>query len=174
MLFNTLGVMLDCTRNAVMTVEALKEYMLLLKKMGYNHVQLYTEDTYEVDGEELFGYNRGRYSQKELKELDDFAYSIGIELVPCIQTLAHLTATLRWKKSRTPWGPSNLMYLPVYSTEGKVGSKIWRSQVHLPILSSMGRSSSVSSSLTFDRREVITRTYSGSSLTFVPSCSMSS
>lgn len=98
MMFNTLGVMLDCTRNAVMSVEALKEYMLLLKKMGYNHVQLYTEDTYEVEGEELFGYNRGRYSMAELKELDDFAYGIGIELVPCIQTLAHLNATLRWKK----------------------------------------------------------------------------
>lgn len=98
MIFNTLGVMLDCSRNAVMSVEALKEYMLLLKKMGYNQIQLYTEDTYEVDGEEFFGYHRGRYTQKELKELDDYAYEHGIELVPCIQTLAHFTAALRWNR----------------------------------------------------------------------------
>jgi hypothetical protein len=33
---------------------------------------------------------------EELSELDDFAYGIGIELIPCIQTLAHLNAAIRW------------------------------------------------------------------------------
>ena len=30
--FNTFGVMIDMSRNAIMTVESLKKYMLLLKK----------------------------------------------------------------------------------------------------------------------------------------------
>ena len=64
--------------------------------MGYNTVQLYTEDTYEADGEPYFGYLRGRYSKAELKELDAYARGIGIELVPCIQTLAHLGGITRW------------------------------------------------------------------------------
>ena len=41
-----LGVMLDCSRNAVMSVAELKNFILTLKKTGYNCLQLYTEDTY--------------------------------------------------------------------------------------------------------------------------------
>lgn len=96
--FRKTGVMLDCSRNAVMTVESVKKLIAILAKMGYNQVQLYIEDTYEVDGEEKFGYLRGRYGKKELKELDDFAYAQGVELVPNIQTLAHLSTFLRWRK----------------------------------------------------------------------------
>ena len=85
-----LGVMLDCSRNAVMKVSELKKFILMLKKMGYNLLQLYTEDTYEIEGEPLFGYMRGRYTQSELKEIDAFCQLHNVELMPCIQTLAHL------------------------------------------------------------------------------------
>lgn len=94
--FERLGVMIDMSRNAVMSVDALKKFLALLAKMGYNTALLYTEDTYEIDGEPFFGYMRGRYTKDELKALDDYAYSLGIELIPCIQTLAHLNATIRW------------------------------------------------------------------------------
>ena len=103
--YERLGVMIDMSRNAVMSVEALKDYLTVLKKMGYNSVMLYTEDTYEVEGEPFFGYMRGRYSISELRELDDFAYSIGIELIPCIQTLAHLGTITRWRKTPMDMGP---------------------------------------------------------------------
>jgi len=96
--FRKLGVMPDCSRNAVMSPEALKRFIAILAKMGYNQVHLYVEDTYEVNGEEKFGYLRGGYTKKELKELDDFAYGLGVELVPNIQTLAHLSTFLRWRK----------------------------------------------------------------------------
>lgn len=92
------GVMIDMSRNAVMRVDALKRFLPLLKKMGYNTALLYTEDTYEVDGEPYFGYMRGKYSVEELRELDAFASSIGMELIPCIQTLAHLSTSMRWGK----------------------------------------------------------------------------
>jgi len=97
-MFRKFGVMVDCSRNAVMTVEALKKFMTVLAKMGYNQVQLYMEDTYEVENQPHFGYLRGRYSCEELKELDDFADSLGVELVPNIQTLAHMNAYVRWDK----------------------------------------------------------------------------
>lgn len=96
--FDHFGVMADCSRNAVPTVEFLKEYILSLALMGYNELQLYTEDTYEVEGEPLFGYMRGRYSIKELREIVDYAAEFDIEVVPCIQTLAHLNQLLRWQK----------------------------------------------------------------------------
>lgn len=96
MKYDHFGVMIDMSRNSVMTVAALKRYLPLLKKMGYNTVMLYTEDTYEVDGEPYFGYMRGRYTKEEMKEIDAFAASLGIEMIPCMQTLAHLNATIRW------------------------------------------------------------------------------
>ncbi|MBO5051133.1 MAG: beta-N-acetylhexosaminidase [Clostridia bacterium] len=94
--FQTLGVMIDCSRNAVLTVENAKHLLRLLALMGYNMVQLYTEDTYEIEGEPYFGYLRGRYTAAELRELDDYAVELGIELMPCMQTLAHLNAIFRW------------------------------------------------------------------------------
>ena len=33
---------------------------------------------------------------EELKEIDRYAASVGIELIPCIQTLAHLNSIFRW------------------------------------------------------------------------------
>ena len=91
------GVMLDMSRNAVMKPQQVKEFALLIRKMGYNMLQLYTEDTYEVDNEEYFGYMRGRYTQEELKDIVAYCESIGVEVIPCIQTLAHLEHIFRWK-----------------------------------------------------------------------------
>lgn len=90
------AVSLDFSRNAIMKVDSLKEYLLYLAAVGVNTVYLYTEDTYEVEGEEYFGYLRGRYSVSEIKEIVRFSEELGIEIVPAIQTLAHLTQFLRW------------------------------------------------------------------------------
>ena len=89
------GVMLDCSRNAVMKVSEVKRMIDCLQKMGYNTLELYTEDTYEIAGEPYFGYLRGRYTGAELKEIDAYAKAHGIELIPCVQTLAHLNGIVR-------------------------------------------------------------------------------
>lgn len=91
-----LTVMLDMSRNGVMTVPALKKYIDIISAFGYTSLQLYTEDTYVIDGEPLFGYLRGAYTKEEFALLDDYASSKGVELVPAIQTLAHLGSIFRW------------------------------------------------------------------------------
>jgi len=96
--FDSLGVMIDLSRNAVMSISGLKRFLTVLKKMGYNTVFLYTEDTYEVEGEPYFGYMRGRYSIAEMREIDEFCTSLGMEAIPCIQTLAHLSTLMKWGK----------------------------------------------------------------------------
>ncbi len=96
--FDYFGVMVDCSRNAVPNVAGLKKFFSIIAQMGYNCAMLYTEDTYEVEGEPYFGYKRGKYSLAELRELDEYAASLGIELIPCIQTLAHLGAIFRWNE----------------------------------------------------------------------------
>ncbi|MBQ8495907.1 MAG: beta-N-acetylhexosaminidase [Clostridia bacterium] len=98
--FDSLGVMIDCSRNAVPNVKGLKRFFEITSKMGYNTVMLYTEDTYEVENEPYFGHKRGRYSIEELKELDAYASSLGLEMIPFIQTLAHLATLKRWRAYR--------------------------------------------------------------------------
>lgn len=93
----TLGIMLDCSRNAVMKPGEVKKFAKLISEMGYNMLQLYTEDTYEIEGEPYFGHMRGRYTKEELKDIDAYCKSVGIELVPCIQTLAHLLQLKQWE-----------------------------------------------------------------------------
>lgn len=98
--FDSFGVMIDCSRNAVPNVEGLKRFLGTVAKMGYNVAFLYTEDTYEVENEPYFGYKRGRYSIEELREIDRYAASVGIELIPFIQTLAHLGTLKKWRAYR--------------------------------------------------------------------------
>ena len=93
------GVMLDVSRGAVLTVEAVKRYIDYLAVLGLNLLMLYTEDTYEVPEYPYFGYLRGRYQKADLMEIDAYAAGLGIEVVPCIQTLAHLAQFLQWEDS---------------------------------------------------------------------------
>ena len=95
MQYKRFGVMLDMSRNAVMKVDQVERLIDCLAKMGYNMLQLYCEDTYEIEGEPYFGYLRGRYTSAELKRLDEYALSKGVELIPCVQTLAHFTNLVR-------------------------------------------------------------------------------
>ncbi|MDF2988942.1 MAG: hypothetical protein K0R50_4452 [Eubacterium sp.] len=95
--YDDLGVMVDCSRNGVLNLTAFKKLIRHLALMGYSSVQLYTEDTYEIKGRPYFGYQRGRYTSEEFKEMDSYSHIFSIELVPCIQTLAHLGRVLNWE-----------------------------------------------------------------------------
>jgi len=95
--FDTIGPMFDLSRNAVLTVDSFKLMLNKMALMGLNTVMLYMEDTYAIEGEPYFGYMRGRYTQTELKIIDDYADQFGIEAFPSIQTLAHLEEFLKWQ-----------------------------------------------------------------------------
>jgi hypothetical protein len=94
--FESLGVMIDASRNGVCTLDTMRDLILRAALMGIDSCMLYCEDTYEVPGEPFFGYLRGRYGAAELKSLDDYAAALGVELFPCIQTLGHLGQILQW------------------------------------------------------------------------------
>ena len=94
--FRMNGVLVSCSHNGVMKPETAKQYIRYMALMGLDTVMLYTRDTYEVPEYPYFGYLRGRYSQKELQALDEYAWGYGVELIPCIQALAHLEDAFRW------------------------------------------------------------------------------
>lgn len=90
------GTMLDCSRNAVMNMEAVRRWIDITADLGYNMLMLYTEDTYEVENQPYFGYMRGRYSIAQMQEINAYCAQKGMELIPNIQTLAHLNGITRW------------------------------------------------------------------------------
>lgn len=92
-----MGVMIDNSRNGITNVEYTKHIIEKLAFMGHNTLYLYLEDTYKLENQPYFGYMRGGYTREELKEIDDYANLYGIEVVPCIQTLAHLNQFLYWE-----------------------------------------------------------------------------
>lgn len=95
--FDSCGVQIDASRNAVPKVETVKDIITYMAKMGLNRLSLYTEDTYKMEKYPYFGYMRGAYTKEELKEIVRFAGLFGIEVVPTIQVLGHLERTLHWQ-----------------------------------------------------------------------------
>lgn len=95
--FKMNGPMFDVSQgNAVMRTDTVKRFIRLMAIMGLDMFMLYTEDSYDVKEQPYFGYMRGRYSLDEIRELDDYAHMLGIEMIPCIQTLSHLKDVLKW------------------------------------------------------------------------------
>ena len=98
--FKRLGAMLDMSRGGVMRPEKVKEFLIKLALYGADYMMLYTEDVFTLEGYPHFGYLRGAYTDEELRDIDDFAESLGIEVIPCVQTLGHLFQYLSWEESR--------------------------------------------------------------------------
>ena len=107
--FSLLGAMLDVSRGKILRVEKVKEYIDYLACMGMNALMLYTEDVFVMEGYPLFGYMRGRYSVAELKEIDDYANQMGIECIPCIQTLGHMEQYLKWAQTASLQDTDSIM-----------------------------------------------------------------
>ncbi|MDY6276403.1 MAG: beta-N-acetylhexosaminidase [Bacilli bacterium] len=102
--------MIDVSRNATMKISEVKKIILMMSLFGMNRLMLYTEDTYEMKKYPYFGYLRGRYTKKDIQELVNYGEGLGVELVPCIETLDHLGRVLRWDTfSDIVDGPTNVM-----------------------------------------------------------------
>ena len=102
--------MIDVSRNATFKVNQVKNVIMIMALFGMDQLMLYTEDTYEIKKYPYFGYLRGRYTKEDLQEMVEYGESLGVELVPCIETLDHLGRTLRWDAFLDVTdGPTNLM-----------------------------------------------------------------
>ena len=109
--FENLGYMADAARNAVPKVGILKKFALKLALLGYTKLYIYIEDAMEIENESFFGYLRGRYTREELKELDSYCLTLGLELVPCLQTLAHLSCIFRWPEYKRIHDISDILFI---------------------------------------------------------------
>lgn len=97
--FDTNGLMIDCSQgNAVPRRETVERVLRRMALMGLNMLMLYAEDSTTVSGEPELGWMRSRYTRDEMRAIDDYAAGFGIELIPCLQTLAHLVDVLKWDR----------------------------------------------------------------------------
>lgn len=109
--FEWLSYMTDVSRNGVMTLHAIKKMIRWLAAMGFNDMMLYMEDVYELPGYPYFGYQRGRYTREELKELVAYGERFGVTLTPCIQTLGHLRMPLMWNAHKEMKDSDDVLYV---------------------------------------------------------------
>lgn len=94
--FKDLSIMVDVARNYPLKVETFKKLIRYMALLGYSTLKIYLEDLLELKNEPYFGYLRGRYSKEEIKEIVNYADLFKIEVMPYIQTLAHLNQIKRW------------------------------------------------------------------------------
>ena len=109
--FDWLSYMTDVSRGGAMTLPAIKKMIRWLAAMGYNDMMLYMEDMYELPEYPYFGYQRGRYTKAELKEMVAYGERFGITLTPCIQTLGHLRMPLMWNAFHDIKDSSEVLYV---------------------------------------------------------------
>lgn len=102
---------LDASRNAVMKVASVKKFITYLAMNGFNTLYLYIEDTYTAKNLPYLGYLRGAYTPTEIKEIVAFAKNFDMEVVPAIQTLAHLTQFLKWPASEAIADDANTLLI---------------------------------------------------------------
>ncbi|MBQ9779099.1 MAG: family 20 glycosylhydrolase [Clostridia bacterium] len=98
--FECLSVMIDTSRCAVPRVETVYRMIDYLAVMGYSMVMLYTEDTVTLEGRPYFGYMRGRYTCEDLRAIDDYAFALGIEVIPCLECYGHMDKYLIWREAK--------------------------------------------------------------------------
>lgn len=122
--FRELGVLIDVSRNAVVKVETLKKFIRILSLLGYNFCGLYIEDTIKIKNEPYFGYLRGAFTEKEIKEIDEYAQKYEIELRPYIQTLAHLNQIVRYEEYQKIIDTDDILLVGDKRTEILLGNLI--------------------------------------------------
>ena len=93
--FATRGYMLDISRDRVPTRATLERLVDLLALARYNHLELYTEHTFEHPGHEAVWRDASPISAADLRWLDDRCRDVGIELVANQNCFGHME---RWLK----------------------------------------------------------------------------
>jgi hexosaminidase len=108
------GVMLDVSRCRVPTLDTLKALLARLAAWKINHVELYLEHTFAYAGHDEVWRDASAYTPEEMRELDDSAHALGIELTGQQNCLGHMERWLKHDRYRAlaispdgftaPWG----------------------------------------------------------------------
>ena len=110
--FDRIGPLLDLAQGDMcLNMKTMQDLLKKQAVMGFGMCMLYMEDNFEVPEEPYFGQMRPRYSYDELKAIDDYAYALGIEVIPAVQALSHQSTVMVWDTYK-PIRENNRTLLP--------------------------------------------------------------
>lgn len=84
------GYMLDVSRGRVPRIETLKKRIRLLAALKINHLQLYTEHTFEFAFDPDIAAGGDALTAADIRELDDYCHAHFMELTPCLTCFGHM------------------------------------------------------------------------------------
>lgn len=89
------GFYYDVTRGKVPTVQTIKKLIDILSEYKVNELQLYMEHSFKYPNMSEVFRDKDAFSAEDIIELDNYAKSRYIELIPSISTFGHLYELLR-------------------------------------------------------------------------------
>jgi len=92
------GVMQDISRGQVLNMESLKQVIRTISYFKMNLLSPYIEHTFAFEEHPLIGQGCGSLTKEEVKQLDEYAKSYHVELVPSFQALGHFQQILKHKE----------------------------------------------------------------------------
>ncbi len=95
--FNDFGIHCATTPSYSPKVTHVKKLLRKFALMGYSQFQLYMHSNFTIDGEPYFGYGGARYDKSELKEIAEYGSDLCIDVIPCLETLAHQRELKQWR-----------------------------------------------------------------------------
>lgn len=96
--FNYRGFYHDVTRGKMPTLESLKKLIAKASYYKYNQFQIYIEHTFMFEGMEQTWFDKAPLSPDDILELDAYASSLNVELVPTLAIFGHMYEILRTEK----------------------------------------------------------------------------
>jgi hypothetical protein len=88
----------DISRSKVPTMATAKRMVDFVSSLGYNQFQLYTENTFKYEGHQEAWEGWSPFTPAEIRELDSYASSKGVELVPNQNSFGHMEKWLKLDK----------------------------------------------------------------------------
>lgn len=90
--------LIDISRFRVPLFDRMKKMIANVSELGYNQIFFNIEHSFKIEEEPFVGKEADGFTAKEFKELDNFAISKKIELIPVFQSFGHMFHILKWDK----------------------------------------------------------------------------
>lgn len=96
----TLSCYLECSSGNAPKVSQIKRFIDYISAFGYQEFYFGLTDAYKIDEYSYFNYHRGSYSKEELLDIEAYALSKCVRVIPAVQVLGHLQYIWRHQSFR--------------------------------------------------------------------------
>ncbi len=98
---NKTGCLIDISRFRVPTIDRMKIMLSNLSKQGHSIVIFNIEHVFKTDIFPKIGSEADGYTESEFREIDEYAKSHAIEIIPSFQSFGHMFHILKWDEYKS-------------------------------------------------------------------------